>query len=115
MHWGEEIEYHLYDFDESQKKVRHATDADDQIRKFGELVDLINTFDENEDPLDIHQPCEGLEIFGFGTSCAEFKRPEFLLMPEFTNFMIEAVPNKPYGAYSDPDQLLACHQAMIDR
>ena len=30
-------------------------------------------------------------------------KPDFKLMPEFGNWMIEAVPTDPYGAYSDPD------------
>ena len=34
--------------------------------------------------------------------------PDFKLLPEFTNFMIEAVPLEPYGAYQDGVQLLKC-------
>ena len=29
LHWGEEIEYHLYTFDDEGKRVRLACDADD--------------------------------------------------------------------------------------
>ena len=30
-------------------------------------------------------------------------KPDFKLLPEFGNWMIEAVPIEPYGAYSDPN------------
>jgi hypothetical protein len=28
---------------------------------------------------------------------------DFKLLPEFGNWMIEAVPNQPYGSYIDPE------------
>jgi hypothetical protein len=31
----------------------------------------------------------------------------FTLLPEYGNWMIEAVPVKPYGNYSDPAELLS--------
>jgi len=37
------------------------------------------------------------------------------LMPEFGSWMIEAVPSKPYGAYSKPDELLNCYETMKTR
>ena len=42
-------------------------------------------------------------------------KPDFKLLPEFGNWMIEAVPAEPYGAYSNPDQLLACKQKIENR
>ena len=33
----------------------------------------------------------------------ELEQPDFKLLPEFGNWMIEAVPIEPYGAYSDPN------------
>lgn len=33
-------------------------------------------------------------------------------MPEFGNWMIEAVPAVPYGAYADPAELLSCHDKI---
>ena len=42
-------------------------------------------------------------------------KPDFKLLPEFGNWMIEAVPTEPYGAYSDPEQLLACAGKIKNR
>lgn len=39
----------------------------------------------------------------------EQKAKGFKLMPEFGNWMIEAVPNQPYGTYADPAQLLSSY------
>lgn len=39
----------------------------------------------------------------------------FTLLPEYGNWMIEAVPAKPYGNYSDPEQLLCCAQKLKAR
>ena len=36
------------------------------------------------------------------------EKPDFKLLPEFGNWMIEAVPTDPYNSYHDPDQLLSC-------
>ena len=36
-------------------------------------------------------------------------------MPEFGDWMIEAVPDQPYGTYSNAAQLLSCHKKIIDR
>ena len=43
------------------------------------------------------------------------EKPDFKLLPEFGNWMIEAVPTDPYGAYSDPDQLLSCAEKISRR
>jgi hypothetical protein len=37
---------------------------------------------------------------------------DIVLLPEFGNWMIEAVPSKPYGNYSDPEQLLSCESKL---
>ena len=42
-------------------------------------------------------------------------KPDFKLLPEFGNWMIEAVPIEPYGAYSDPTQLLLCKDKIANR
>mmetsp|Transcript_36628 Transcript_36628/g.44778 ORF Transcript_36628/g.44778 Transcript_36628/m.44778 type:complete len:89 (+) Transcript_36628:206-472(+) len=34
LHWGEEIEYSLYKFDDAQKRVQLSCDADDIINDF---------------------------------------------------------------------------------
>lgn len=36
-------------------------------------------------------------------------------MPEFGEWMLEAVPSSPYGAYSDPEQLLSCYDKITTR
>jgi len=38
-----------------------------------------------------------------------------VLLPEFGNWMIEAVPEAPYGNYQDPSQLLSCYEKIIKR
>ena len=43
------------------------------------------------------------------------EKPDFKLLPEFGNWMIEAVPTDPYGAYSDPGQLLSCREKITGR
>ena len=86
LHWGEEIEYHMYTFDDQNKKVRLSCDADDIIQDFNKL-EQGSTND----------------------------KPDFKLLPEFWDWMIEAVPTDPYGAYSDPKQLLACADKIIRR
>ena len=42
-------------------------------------------------------------------------KPDFKLLPEFGNWMIEAVPAEPYGTYSNPDHLLACKEKIENR
>lgn len=41
--------------------------------------------------------------------------PDFKLMPEFGNWMLEAVPIDPYGSYANADQLLACIEKIQER
>ena len=42
-------------------------------------------------------------------------KPDFKLMPEFGNWMIEAVPTDPYGSYMNADDLLACQSKIANR
>ena len=42
-------------------------------------------------------------------------KPDFKLLPEFGNWMIEAVPIEPYGSYNNPDQLLVCSDKIAGR
>lgn len=46
---------------------------------------------------------------------SETEKPDFKLLPEFGNWMIEAVPTDPYGAYQDPDHLLICKDKIARR
>ena len=85
LHWGEEIEYSLYFFDEARKRVLLACDASKIIAGFNEA----------------NQSSTGPNAF--------------TLLPEYGNWMIEAVPAKPYGNYSDPEQLLCCAQKLKAR
>ena len=48
LHWGEEIEYHLYSFDEELKKVQLACDADEIMSKFSEFSDILEHFTKDE-------------------------------------------------------------------
>jgi hypothetical protein len=73
LHWGEEIEYSLYFFEEDHKRVRLACDASKIITIFNEA---------NQGSTDPNA---------------------FALLPEYGNWMIEAVPARPYGSYSDPN------------
>ena len=99
MHWGEEIEYHLYTFDENNQKVRLACDADEIMTKFAEYMDLLESFKTD----DANTESQDIELFGFDQEDREDMKPDFKLLPEFGNFMIEAVPLDPYGSYSDPE------------
>ena len=112
LHWGEEIEYHTYAFDEDNKKVRLVCDADDVIEKFSQYQNLLDSFkndDQNKDDVDIG-------LFGFNDDeRTDLGEPDFKLLPEFGNFMIEAVPLEPYGSYSDPNELLKCEQKISNR
>lgn len=77
LHWGEEIEYHLYSMDAKSRTAKLSCDANDIIQEFD------HSLEQNQD---------------------------YKLLPEYGEWMIEAVPNQPYQAYSDPAQLLSCHQ-----
>ena len=97
LHWGEEIEYHLYTFDEETQKVRLACDADEIMQKFSEYADFIESFKSD----DLSAEKQDIELFGFDEADQKsMSEPDFKLLPEFTNFMIEAVPLEPYGSYS---------------
>ena len=57
---------------------------------------VFDTFDENE------EETKAIEAL------TDQVKPDFKLMPEFGNWMIEAVPTDPYGSYQNADDLLAC-------
>ena len=99
LHWGEEIEYHMYAFNDQYKTVQLSCDGDDVIEEFNNDSEGLSSFDADIAG-DIDEP--------------EFKA-DFKLLPEFGNWMIEAVPLEPYGAYSDPEQLLACKDKIVNR
>lgn len=103
LHWGEEIEYKLYKFDEEGKKVLLSCDADDIITDFTTQAQVFETFSDNEE--------ESKAI----AELTDQEKPDFKLLPEFGNWMIEAVPTDPYGAYSDPSQLLQCGEKIARR
>jgi len=42
-------------------------------------------------------------------------KPDFKLLPEFGNWMIEAVPAAGYGSCADPTQLLSCNKKINNR
>lgn len=93
LHWGEEIEYKLYKFDTQNKRVRLSCDAHDIITDFNTQTQVFETFSDDE------------ESKSFAELTGQ-EKPDFKLLPEFGNWMIEAVPTDPYGAYSDPSELL---------
>ena len=86
LHWGEEIEYHLYKFDQDNQIVQLSCDGD-------VLIEQLNTKLED----------------------GSQHKPDFKLLPEFGNWMIEAVPTDAYGPYSDPEQLLVCRDKIFNR
>lgn len=85
LHWGEEIEYHLYKVDDEKRRVQLSCDAADIL------------FDFNKDYTTMEE------------------KPDFKLLPEFGNWMIEAVPSAPYGSCADPTQLLSCLKKINNR
>ncbi len=112
LHWGEEIEYHMYNFDEASNKVRLACDADDIIEKFEQYTSMLDDFGDDE----MNSQMQDIALFGFNEAeRSEMGDPDFKLLPEFGNFMIEAVPNEPYGAYGDPNELLKCESKISNR
>jgi glutamate--cysteine ligase catalytic subunit len=85
LHWGEEVEYHLYSIDETERVVKLSCDASDIL-------------------------------FNFNRDLAKNQeKPDFKLLPEFGNWMIEAVPSAPYGSCADPVQLLSCRTKINNR
>lgn len=86
LHWGEELEYTLFQFDEKNRKVQLTNSAFDLIEEFNEMQDSDHS-----------------------------KVKEIDLHPEFGNWMVEAVPSKPYGAYEDLDDLLTCFEKIKAR
>ena len=82
---GEEFEYTLFHVDEKNKKVRLANNAYVLLQEFNE-----------------QQESKGLTH-------------EIDLHPEFGNWMVEAVPFRPYGAYEDLGNLLTCYDKITKR
>lgn len=85
LHWGEELEYTLFHIDEQRRKVQLTNSAFDLIHAFNELQEHKGESHE----IDLH--------------------------PEFGNWMVEAVPSKPYGAYEDLRDLLTCNEKLKKR
>ena len=88
LHWGEEIEYHIYKFDEKSQSVKLACDGNAIIEEFNTGMPMPNLSENESEDLLIEKPNA---------------KPDFKLLPEFGNWMIEAVPSEPYGAYSNAD------------
>ena len=80
-----------------------SCDADDIITDFTTQAQVFETFSDNEE--------ESKAI----AELTDQEKPDFKLLPEFGNWMIEAVPTDPYGAYSDPSQLLQCGEKISRR
>jgi hypothetical protein len=81
LHWGEELEYTLFHFDNEKHRVQLTNKAYDLIQEFN----------------------------------AEHKNGDIDLHPEFGNWMVEAVPTRPYGAYDDLEDLLTCYDKLKKR
>ncbi len=77
LHWGEEMEYNLFVFDEANNRVRLSNEAFDLLHEFNEEYQK-----QPDHEIDLH--------------------------PEFGNWMVEAVPSRPYGAMEDLKDLLSC-------
>ena len=103
LHWGEEIEYKLYKFDKDNQRVFLSCDADSIIDEFSDQSKMFEAFSESTEEM---KECELLT----GRQKTDFK-----LLPEFGNWMIEAVPNDPYDTYLDPAQLLSCVEKIANR
>ena len=91
LHWGEEIEYKLYKFDEENQKVLLSCDADAIIDDFTAQSALYEVSDTQTE--------EESKAF---QELTDMEKPDFKLLPEFGNWMIEAVPTDPYDTYHCP-------------
>ena len=45
LHWGEEIEYHMYAFDDEHNTVKLSCDGDDIIQEFTNMEEGLAEFD----------------------------------------------------------------------
>ena len=77
-----------------------ACDGDEIIEEFNTGMPIPNLSEEDDNEKSEEDP---------------ESKPDFKLLPEFGNWMIEAVPSEPYGAYSNPEQLLACAEKISNR
>ena len=91
LHWGEEIEYKLYKFDEENQRVFLSCDADEIMTDFARKAELYDADDLTAE-----------ESKAFQELTDQIEKPDFKLLPEFGNWMIEAVPTDPYDSYLDP-------------
>ena len=94
LHWGEEIEYHMYTFKEEDNRVALSCDAVQIIQKFDRP-----SVERNEDGL---LPWEKDPL----------EQLDFRLMPEFGQWMLEAIPANPYGPTMCPSEILSCFNKM---
>ena len=62
----------------------HLDDVNRKIQLTNQAFDLIHEFNEE-----------------YKDASSDLKEKEIDLHPEFGNWMVEAVPSKPYGAYED--------------
>ena len=90
----------MYKFDDEANRVQLACDGDEIIEEFNTGMPIPNLSEEEGNEKSEEDP---------------ESKPDFKLLPEFGNWMIEAVPSEPYGAYSNPEQLLACAEKISNR
>ena len=89
-----------------------ACDADEIMSKFSEFSDILEHFTKDEKT----NEQSDVGLFGFSEQDRqEMGAPDFKLLPEFGNFMIEAVPMDPYGSYANADELLLCEKKISNR
>jgi len=103
LHWGEEIEYKLYKFDDANQSVKLSCDADEIITDFTTQSAVFENFDDTD------EETKAIEAL------TEMEKPDFKLLPEFGNWMIEAVPTDPYSTYHCPNSLLSCRAKIVNR
>ena len=103
LHWGEEIEYKLYKFDQEGQRVQLSCDADDIITDFAMKAALFDSENQTEEESKAFEQLTDME------------KPDFKLLPEFGNWMIEAVPTDPYSTYHCPKSLLSCKDKIASR
>lgn len=83
LHWGEELEFHIYSLNDDENIAKLSCD----------FPFLQEDFDAVVAEQEIDEKVREDEI-------------DFTLNPEFGSFMVETVPTMPYGLYSNPEVLL---------
>ena len=81
-----------------------SCDADDIITDFMTKAALFDSED--------NQTEEESKAFA---DLTDIEKPDFKLLPEFGNWMIEAVPTDPYSTYYCPKSLLSCKEKIASR